>query len=445
MNDLKKDFKNFENENTENIKNKSGKRLPETFIFLYVLLVAAYFFSYFFRVSSSVVMPVLASEWGMNASLVGFISSLYFYMYAFMQPISGALNDKFGPTYVVSAGIFVTGIGALLFGFAPNPLVLSIGRLLTGLGLAPMLSGVLVYQANRFPKNKYAFFSGITYTVGNFGAVISVAPLAFAISSFGRNMVFVFLAVINVILAVLIFSRRKDDPILSHRKKKVNVDSTPLIKQMGFAIKKIFKTKQLIFMLVLWGISFGSLMSLQGLWAVSWYQTSYGISSNEASSWATLIGIGVMLGNFFGAHIARDSKSRKKVIAIACSVYSISWLVLLLGIYSHVSVIVVGILGCILGLAAGVSYVHLTAGVNDISPAGKNGALFGMMNFFVFVCVIVFQWGTGVILQNFPGMTEGIYTHEGYMVTFTVVTVLALVSLFALLFIRSFSDFKGDE
>ncbi len=270
--------------------NNKGKRLPKTFLFLYILLVSAYFFSYFFRVSSSVVMPVLSSEWGMSASLVGFISSLYFYMYAFMQPISGALNDKFGPTYVVSAGIFLTGIGALLFGFAPNPLILSIGRLLTGLGLAPMLSGVLVYQANKFPKNTYAFFSGITYTIGNFGAVISVAPLAFAISSFGRNIVFAFLAIINVVLAILIFSKRKNDPILNHRRKNENLDSTPLIKQMSFAIKKIARTRQLLLMLVLWGISFGSLMSLQGLWAVSWYQSSYGITANEASTWATLIG-----------------------------------------------------------------------------------------------------------------------------------------------------------
>jgi len=431
--------------NDRTVNNKKGKRLPKTFIFLYVLLVSAYFFSYFFRVSSSVVMPVLSSEWGMSASLVGFISSLYFYMYAFMQPISGALNDKFGPTYVVSAGIFITGIGALLFGFAPNPLILSIGRLLTGLGLAPMLSGVLVYQANTFPKNKYAFFSGITYTVGNFGAVISVAPLAFAISSYGRNMVFAFLAIINVALAILIFSRRKSDPILNHRKKNENRDSTPLIKQMGFAIKKIIRTKQLILMLILWGVSFGSLMSLQGLWAVSWYQSSYGISSNEASTWATLIGIGVMLGNFIGAQISKDSSKRKRVISIFCTIYSFSWISLLLSIYLHAPIILVGILGCILGLAAGVSYVHLTAGVNDISPKGKNGALFGMMNFFVFVCVIVFQWGTGVVLQNFPGLNEGVYTHEGYMVTFTIVAVIALLSLFAVLFIKPFSNFRGDE
>ncbi|HPI98307.1 MAG TPA: MFS transporter, partial [Synergistales bacterium] len=68
---------------------------------LYCLLISAYFFSFFFRVSASVVLPELASRWGMSATLTGFISSLYFYAYALMQPLSGNLNDRFGPLRVV--------------------------------------------------------------------------------------------------------------------------------------------------------------------------------------------------------------------------------------------------------------------------------------------------------------------------------------------------------
>ena len=77
---------------------------------IYSMLVSAYFFSYFFRVSSSVSLPIIAGEWGMSASLVGLISSLYFYAYAFMQPVSGALNDRFGPMKVVSLGMATSGV-----------------------------------------------------------------------------------------------------------------------------------------------------------------------------------------------------------------------------------------------------------------------------------------------------------------------------------------------
>gem|GEM_PF-5266816 len=46
--------------------------------FLFGLLVMAYFFSFFFRVSAAVVLPRLASEMGMTAAMTGFVSSLYY-------------------------------------------------------------------------------------------------------------------------------------------------------------------------------------------------------------------------------------------------------------------------------------------------------------------------------------------------------------------------------
>ncbi len=283
------------------ISNNKGK-IP-----IYCLLVSAYFFSYFFRVSASVSLPAISTEWGMSASLVGFISSLYFYAYAFMQPISGALNDRFGPLRIVSLGMLTTGIGALLFGFASNPTMLGVGRLLTGFGLAPMLSGVLVYQSHSFHRDKYSFFSGITYTLGNFGAVISVAPLAFALDEFGRRNVFVFLAFLNFALAASLIAFRRRDPVISIDGK---IERKGFLDNLKNSFRKILRSRQLKLMLVLWGTSFGALMSLQGLWAVSWYQTSYGVSYGTASLWSTLISIGVMVGNFVGAYIARPARLR---------------------------------------------------------------------------------------------------------------------------------------
>ena len=49
---------------------------------LFGLLVLAYFFAFFFRVSAAVILPRLASEIGMSAAMTGFLSSLYYYSYA---------------------------------------------------------------------------------------------------------------------------------------------------------------------------------------------------------------------------------------------------------------------------------------------------------------------------------------------------------------------------
>jgi len=83
----------------------------------FALLLCAFFFSFFYRVSTAVVLPKLSLEWGMSAALTGLISSLYFYSYALMQPLSGALNDRHGPLLIGSVGLVVTAGGALCFAF----------------------------------------------------------------------------------------------------------------------------------------------------------------------------------------------------------------------------------------------------------------------------------------------------------------------------------------
>ncbi|NLI95812.1 MAG: MFS transporter, partial [Synergistaceae bacterium] len=104
---------------TSGLEDPSLERFPGA-IRLHVLfgfLVMAYLLSFFFRVSAAVVLPRLASEIGMTAAMTGFISSLYYYAYAFVQPLCGSLNDRWGPLRVVGTGLSVTAAGAAIFMF----------------------------------------------------------------------------------------------------------------------------------------------------------------------------------------------------------------------------------------------------------------------------------------------------------------------------------------
>jgi len=393
---------------------------------IYSLLISAYFFSFFFRVSASVVLPDLALKWGMSATLTGFISSLYFYAYALMQPVSGNLNDRFGPLRVVSSGLVVTALGATMFAYGSNPFIIGTGRLLTGLGLAPMLSGALVFQASSFPSNRYAFFSGITYTIGNFGAVASVSPLGYALDAWGRSWVFMILALLNILLAAaLIFNRKKDPLLLKNTEASSGKGFSPshILGELKRAFGIIRKSRQLKRMSFFWAASTASIMAFQGLWAVSWYKAVYDVSQGRARFWATMIGVGVLVGSFLGAQIAPDAKDRKKAIFLSGSVYCTLWGILLLCALFKAPLPVTGITGFLIGLSAGVAFDHLTAGVNDIAEPGFKGSLFGAMNLLNFTGVIIFQWGTGAVISLFPSAVPGGYSAPGYNITFGLVVI----------------------
>ena len=44
----------------------------------------------------------------------------------------------------------------------------------------------------------------------------------------------------------------------------------------------------------------------------------------------------------------------------------------------------------------------------------------------VFVAVILFQWGTGIVMNLFPGSGPGTYTEKGFLVAFGLTTLLLL-------------------
>lgn len=419
-------------------RGSAGRRVA---VWLFGLLVASYFFSYFFRVCASVILPHVSAEWGMSATAVGLVSSLYFYAYAFMQPVSGALNDRFGPLRIVASGMAVTGVGALLMGTAGSALWLSMGRLLTGLGLAPMLSGALVFQAAAFEDREYTRLSSITLTVGNLGAVVSVAPLEFAVEAWGRRAVFAGLALVNLLLAAALISQRSRDPVPAMRAR---LPAQPVWGRMREAFATIGASSQLRAMMMIWAVSFGALMALQGLWAVSWLRAAYGVAPGVASAWATLIGVGVMAGNFAGGYLGNGPGRRRQAIAVACTLYGALWVALVLEVGVGAPLFVAGLTGLALGVTAGVSYVQLTAGVNDLAPNGKGGALFGAINLFTFVGVILFQAGTGFVLHHFSTGTPGAYTPEGYLVTMGSVAGTVVASLVALAWLPSFGTMREE-
>ncbi len=414
-------------------------------VFILSMLVASYFYSFFFRISASVVLPRIGAEWGLSATIIGFISALFFYAYACMQPISGALNDRFGPVRIVASGMLLTVISALLMGFANSALLFGIGRFLSGLALAPMLSGALVFQAAAFNNSQYTRLSSITYVVGNLGAVISVAPLELAIKAWGRQDVFIVLAVISLLIAIGLLTQKGRDPIRrrsnpgNQHKPPLSAKSESLRLRLRQAFLTLRRSVQLKALLVVWAVSTAALMVLQGLWAVSWYRSAYNLDLSAASGWATLIGVGVMIGNFVGGHFGNGPHQRRRAIRIFCTAYALCWLTLWLAVSVHMPIYITGLIGLLLGAAAGASHVQCTCAVNDIAPQGKGGALFGMMNLFNFITVIIFQSGTGYLLHWFPAQISGTYTAIGFLVVLGIVAGAVILSLAALFVLQPFS------
>ncbi len=411
--------------------------------FLFGLLVTAYFLSFFFRVSAAVILPRLASEFGISAAMTGFISSLYYYAYAAVQPLCGSLNDRWGPIRVVSAGLVVAAAGSALFMFASTPASLAAGRLLTGLGLAPMFSGALVFQATAFSPQRYAFYSSVTLAMGNLGAVVSVAPLGAALDLWGRPAVFLALSVASLVLAGLLLSRKEEDPVKASR-SRANLPGTPFFDHLRLGFSTLASSREHRCLSLLWGVSVAVLLAFQGLWSVAWYQAAYGVSASSARNWAGIVGIGVMAGTLLGGRLGCGTEKRMRAMREGLFLNLGAWIALWLGIAAGLPLYLTGSLGFLVGVATGYMVVHLASALNEMTPRQRAGSVLGVVNMLVMVSVIVFQWGTGAILGHFPGLRPGTYSQLGYLVTFGAAIAAIALSLSALRGMRGFAG-KVEE
>ena len=407
-------------------------------IYMYILLIISFFLSNFYRISTSVVLPDLALQWGISATATGVISAIFFYAYAFAQPFCGLLNDTHGPIKIAFWGMALTAVGTMMMSLAPSAVLFAIGRLFSGLGLAPMLSGALVLQSNCFHRAKYATFTGITYTVGNIGAIVSVAPLNWLVNQYSFRSVFLGLALLCILIAMLLFFKIKNYSKNYIIKQKCREGS--FLHQLCSAFRHVFQSRQLKTMLLLWMVICGTIMSFQGLWAVQWFKVAFHVPFNNASFWATLIGIGVATGNFLGGQISRLIPSRRKIIIFFSLSFAVLWLLEWSLLRYHWSLPLVGIVGLLLGICAGVEYTQLTAGLNELAPRGNGGGIFGVINCLVFISVAFFQFVSGLLVDAFSGQ-PGV-SPVGFSNTYAIIITIVLLSQLSLPFLKKFNSEK---
>ena len=386
-------------------------------LFLYALLVTAYFFSFFFRVSASVVLPQEATRLGLSAATAGFISSLYYYAYAVTQPLCGVLHDRFGPLRVVAFGMALTGVGEILYVLSPTVLSLGLWRLLTGLGLAPMFSGALLFQSRAFPQERYPFYTGLTLAVGNLGAVASVGPLGFALERWGKEGVFSFLALVSLALAATLMALGGKGPLQSPSRGKLELGE-----KLGTAARTLVTVPSLRSVTLLWGLLLGALLAFQGLWAVAWYRTAFDISTATARNWATLIGLGVIAGTLLSGRLRG---LRSVLLRRWYAITGLLWVTLLALAALTDSVALVGSTGFLLGLASGAFFVQGASALNEGTDPSRRGAVLGTANMFIYVGVIAFQWGTGSLIGLFE-RGSGHYEPMGFLVAFGATTLLVV-------------------
>ena len=404
---------------------------------VFLMICVVYFFVYFHRVSTSVIASDLLEAFHTNATALGFISSMYFYLYALEQPLVGYFTDRIGPRRVIAYWSMAAAAGCILFGMAADIGWAAAARALIGIGVGGVYVPALKALSLWFGKKEFPTMVGLLMSVGNLGAIIATTPLAWAVGTWGWRLTFFLIAVITLGLAfaTLMFTRDHNSPPVADRPKplpRAAADS-----ELKPNVGRIIASGQFwVFAVIFFGI-YGTLITLQGLWATPFLMTTLGIKRLLASKLNMLIPIGVMAGApVTGWLLTRFSLDKRKTLIVIIVIYALAWLALIPGILGAAGLSVVFI---IMGITGGGFISTLWGIVRDTTPPELMGLTSGLLNVAPFIGVAVFQMITGAILDH-TGTAGSLYLAAGFKNAFSV--CLAGIALCLLL---SFSIRKREK
>ena len=390
---------------------------------------AGYYLAYLFRTINSAIAPALATEFGLDASQMGLLASVYFLVFGLAQIPIGLFLDRFGPRRVQSVLLVIAAGGATLFGTASGFPELFIARAMIGLGVAGSLMAGLKAVVLWFPRERVALVNGWMIMLGALGAVTATAPTEWLLQWVGWRDLFEVLTIATAAVGGLIYiivPEHCGDPEITKR------DQTPL------TLRSICSDPRFLRVAPLSAACIGSSWALQSLWASAWLSDVEGFDRQSSQNQMFLMAVGLSLGALLLGAVAdrlrRHNIRAEVVLASVAALFVVAELALVLRLplpsllpWSVVSI-------------AGAATVLSFAVIADYFPKEFAARASGALNLFHFGWAFLVQYGIGLVVGQWAP-ENGHYPVAAYQAAFGVTLALQAAALvwFSIPSLRAFA------
>jgi sugar phosphate permease len=390
-----------------------------------------------------VIVSDLLKAFNTNATALGLMSSMYFYIYALDQPIVGYLADRIGPRRVIAYWSMTAAAGCFIFGMAPSIGWASLGRALIGFVVGGVYVPTVKALSQWFSEKEFATMVGLLMSVGNFGAVVATTPLAWAAGTWGWRPTFFLIGGVTMGMAILMLAVTRDFPSPTNTNARQNVTTCRPAPSLARNTVTILASAQFWLLGTLFFGVYGTAVTLQGLWATPFLMAVLEIERILASQLNMLIPIGVIVGApFFGWLPNRLSLNKAHTLTFITAVYTLCWLVILL-VFDRLGIVGYATLFFVMGIVIGGFISSIWGIIRETTPAERLGLTSGILNPAPFLGVAAFQVLTGNIIDR-TGRVGELYSLSGFKSAFSICLAGALVCL-VLSFLVKAKTMHGDE
>lgn len=402
--------------------------------FIWSLAAMSFGYAFFHRVTPSVMVSDLMTEFAIGGAMLGTLSALYFYPYVLLQVPLGAMLETFGTRRLLSVALCLAAAGSFLFGTAESLEAAYIGRILIGIGSSVGFLGSLALASTWFPAHRFAFLAGLSMFTAMASGMAAQAPLAYFIEAHGWRSSLMVLGAMGMVLAVLVcvFVRNRpshaaDDDVTA---KDVQTGDGHEWTRLGAALRMSLASRDVWKMAIVAATMAGPMLVLGGLWGTPYLMAAYGLSRPEAAFFMSLLLLGWAFGAPFAGWLSDRIGRRKPILIAGCLLVSIMltivfiapglpfWLVLM-------CLVLTGLSGGAMTACFGL--------VRDVMPPAIAGASTGIVNSATVASGAILQplVGLALDLQWDGTVSDGArqYAAADYRFAFLLILATALAGL----------------
>jgi MFS family permease len=387
---------------------------------LYFLVSLFLFFEMGVQVSPSVMANQLMHSFQVGTFGLGLMSGFYFYTYAAMQIPSGLLLDKYNPRSIITIAILVCVLGILVFSFATNIYMASLGRLLMGFGSAFAFVSVLVVTADLFPAKYFATLTGVTQMLAALGAMCGQVPVSLLTTQLGWRPTLLLLGSIGAVLAVLTWS------VLKYKR----CNTMAFEAQQTFnrnSLTTIFKNNQTWLVAIYACLLWAPMSGFASLWGVPFLQHVDLLTKSQAAFISSFMWVGLAVASpLLGWYATKTGKVKRGLYLSALLGFLAFMFVVIFNLPSYLLIILI----CLAGAACSGQALSFTL-VKENNNNYNRGTAIAINNMAVVISGAVFQPLIGKLIEVFQQNNSPLNSYQ-YALSLILLTYLAgfIVALF---------------
>jgi MFS family permease len=348
-----------------------SRSVTRAFAIAWVCCTAFYFLEYAVRSAPAVMIPELQKLFGVSALGVSSILGVYYYTYAALSLVAGALLDRFGARFVVPAGALVLSAGCLLFAL-PLPVTGDLGRLLQGGGSAFAFTGAVYLAAHGLSAQRLATAIGLTQCVGMLGG--SVGQLGVGPLIHGALSAPAFWVVAGVLVAAVAIGL-----FLATPRESILEGHTSSLSGMLQKYQVVFSNPQSYLCGLVAGLLFAPTTILDMVWGVRYLEQDNLFPYRTAVFAASMVPLGWVVGCPVFGWLADYLRRRKPALMIGMVLI----LVCLLQLTFAYGVVPTWVTLFIAGFGSGAAMIPYSI-IKEVNPDRVKGSATGAMNFLTF-------------------------------------------------------------